>query len=306
MRTLAPLERAVGAVTRPPRPHGTHACYVHGPDRAHEGRGCRCEPCRAANAAYERERARRPEPPYVSASSARDHVAWLATQGVGLKTIAKASGVSHGALSKLVYGDPRSGRGPSKRIRPATRDAILAVMPTAVADGAKVPAAPVWADVTVLLERGWTKAAIARAIGQTGPGLQLGREYVAARNARAVKRLLGQPVPPRRSRHGEHPVESPAPLAVEVPVADPYQLPSIRVAPPELRRGACRVPAIPTWLFFPHRGDAEVVERAKKVCATCPVAAACLEYALEAREPGVWGGTTGAERRELRRGRAAA
>lgn len=292
---------------RTPRPHGTHATYVHGPDRSREGAGCRCGPCRAANSTYERERARRPEPPYVSASSARDHVAWLASCGVGLKTVAKASRVSHGSLSKLVYGDPRIGRAPSKRIRPATRDRILAVTPTAAADGAKVAAGPVWADVAVLLERGWTKAAIARGIGQDGPGLQLGREFVAARNARAVKRLLGVPVPPRRSRHGEHPVDTPAPPVVEPPLTvDRYELPSIRVAPPELRRGACRVGQVPTWLFFPHRGDNEVVDRAKKVCATCPVAATCLEYAVEAREPGVWGGTTGAERRELRRGRAAA
>ena len=38
-------------------------------------------------------------------------------------------------------------------------------------------------------------------------------------------------------------------------------------------------------------------QRAKAVCATCPVIANCLEWALSAREPyGIWGGTTVEER----------
>lgn len=42
------------------------------------------------------------------------------------------------------------------------------------------------------------------------------------------------------------------------------------------------------------------VKRAKAVCARCPVAAACLEHALQTREPyGVWGGRSEAERAEL-------
>ncbi|MEU9145685.1 WhiB family transcriptional regulator [Streptomyces sp. NPDC048349] len=40
---------------------------------------------------------------------------------------------------------------------------------------------------------------------------------------------------------------------------------------------------------------------AKRVCAVCPVRAACLEHALRTREPfGVWGGLTEEERRSLR------
>jgi WhiB family transcriptional regulator, redox-sensing transcriptional regulator len=53
-------------------------------------------------------------------------------------------------------------------------------------------------------------------------------------------------------------------------------------------------------LFFTPRGKAE--RRAKQVCANCPVTAECLAYALETRvEFGVWGGTTGNERRMLLR-----
>ncbi len=57
--------------------------------------------------------------------------------------------------------------------------------------------------------------------------------------------------------------------------------------------------------FFPdsYRGiDAFAVQAAKKVCARCPVADACLHAALERRETeGVWGGLDPDERRELLR-----
>jgi WhiB family redox-sensing transcriptional regulator len=58
----------------------------------------------------------------------------------------------------------------------------------------------------------------------------------------------------------------------------------------------------PGWMFgaacrgvtetmFPERGENRVARRAKKICAGCPVAAECLEYALELRpSAGVWAG----------------
>jgi WhiB family transcriptional regulator, redox-sensing transcriptional regulator len=57
-------------------------------------------------------------------------------------------------------------------------------------------------------------------------------------------------------------------------------------------------------LFFPltweeHPGQS--IEQARRVCRTCPVKAACLDWALRTGEPdGIWGGTTPAERRRLR------
>lgn len=66
--------------------------------------------------------------------------------------------------------------------------------------------------------------------------------------------------------------------------------------------GRCR--SAPAAVFFPGRGDD--VEAARAVCAGCPVASECREYALAHHELiGVWGGTTGRERRHLRRARAA-
>lgn len=43
-------------------------------------------------------------------------------------------------------------------------------------------------------------------------------------------------------------------------------------------------------------------KEAKKVCAECPVATQCLQYALDNKiEWGVWGGLNGRERRQLGR-----
>ena len=67
---------------------------------------------------------------------------------------------------------------------------------------------------------------------------------------------------------------------------------------PWARRGACR--DIPTWVFFPARGDA--VDAAKGVCARCVVRPQCAAFALGAPAglKGIWGGLTEGERRELR------
>ena len=52
-------------------------------------------------------------------------------------------------------------------------------------------------------------------------------------------------------------------------------------------------------VFHPRRGVP--AHEAMRICAACPVAAACLAYAVEHNEQGIWGGTTETERRRLRR-----
>lgn len=41
--------------------------------------------------------------------------------------------------------------------------------------------------------------------------------------------------------------------------------------------------------------------KARAVCASCPVAAECLNYACESRVYGIWGGLDKAERAKVRR-----
>ncbi len=53
-------------------------------------------------------------------------------------------------------------------------------------------------------------------------------------------------------------------------------------------------------LFFPDKGESS--RPAKRVCASCPVRAECLQDALDRHEQfGVWGGLTERERRVLAR-----
>ncbi|MHA6615760.1 WhiB family transcriptional regulator [Pseudonocardia sp. DLS-67] len=58
-------------------------------------------------------------------------------------------------------------------------------------------------------------------------------------------------------------------------------------------------------LFFPLSEvgpGARQVDRAKSVCARCPVRAECLAYALDnGLDHGIFGGTTETERRAFRR-----
>lgn len=75
-----------------------------------------------------------------------------------------------------------------------------------------------------------------------------------------------------------------------------------------MSRGACRDVADPS-IFFADDGrklsDKLNVAEAKRVCIEqCEFRLACREYALEADlHDGVWGGTTGDERMEIRRHR---
>jgi Transcription factor WhiB len=58
-------------------------------------------------------------------------------------------------------------------------------------------------------------------------------------------------------------------------------------------------------LFFDEHPKS--VEAAKAKCATCPLQAGCLNFALDARQnDGVWGGASQDERRKILRARRAA
>ena len=67
-------------------------------------------------------------------------------------------------------------------------------------------------------------------------------------------------------------------------------------------QAACR--GAGTETFYPATPDEEA--EALSICATCPVRAQCLDYAVRNHETyGIWGGTTPEQRRRIRRERAA-
>lgn len=148
--------------------------------------GCRCDACRAANTAYERQRAearRRGESgKIVSAERARAHLAWLSAGGVGHKQAADAAKVGNAVVNKIVYGQ-------RPRIRASTEARIIAVTLAAAADGARIDAAPTWRLINELLGCGYSKVRIASEIsGYPVRTLQIGREQVTVRTAERVRR----------------------------------------------------------------------------------------------------------------------
>lgn len=67
--------------------------------------------------------------------------------------------------------------------------------------------------------------------------------------------------------------------------------------------GACRDAEVDLW--FVERGESSAP--AREICARCPVADRCLEYALAHHiKHGIWGGLTERERRRMARSRRAA
>lgn len=100
-----------------------------------------------------------------------------------------------------MYGAPDR-PGPSKKVRRATAEKLLAVTLADMAEHATVPAGPTWERVDEMVAAGWAKAAIGRHVhGPNAKSLQLGARRVTVANARAVARLH------HRWRSGELQVE---------------------------------------------------------------------------------------------------
>lgn len=100
--------------------------------------------------------------------------------------------------------------------------------------------------------------------------------------------------------------KSPRPAAIAVTAAEPVSLsmsepvqgPASDPDSPTgwMGEGNCRM--YPPATFFPSDGVG--VDRARRICVTCPVVETCLEYALDQRiEHGVWGGCSERERRRI-------
>jgi transcriptional regulator with XRE-family HTH domain len=158
--------------------HGTRACYVL--DR------CRCEPCSKANSDAETYRERQKAygryHKYVNAEHVRAHLAELAEYGIGLKQVAKLTGVGTGTLSKIVFGvyaDTGTGGGrngpgdrvrePSRRVLRSTAEKIYDVEPIPANLGAgqkdheRTPLART--HLRALVALGWSQSKLATRLG---------------------------------------------------------------------------------------------------------------------------------------------
>lgn len=278
-------------------PHGTNACY--------RLNGCRCRPCKDAASAYQRDWSQRVAPTTMPAGPARRHVDELRAAGVGLKTIAKAAGVPHGTLSKLVYGTTT--RSPSKRVRVDTYERLLAVSPADLAAGAKIPAGATWALIDEMVAHGVPKAAIARKLGQRGPALQLSRNLVTAGNARAVVELhrawrAREVELARRDCWGNVTVAVPPPAErgradISDLLDELAEIVEQRNEQPWRAQAACR--GRPTRVWFPTGGDTRTLEAALKICGSCFVRDQCRAEMFD-QPAGVYGALTPGRRRQLR------
>lgn len=283
-----PLRAEVGVASH----DGRSMTYAHGQHAAYVLDKCRCEPCRLSNREYERDRNRRLEPAYVLATEARAHVAWLSTQGIGRKQVARVSGVAHGALCKLMFGDPQRGSGPSKRIRWRTHEAIMAVTPADCGFNRRViPAGPTWALLDEMIAAGIPKSTIATALG-VGASLQIKHTTVSPANRDKVYALhqrwiAGDWRPARRDSHGgSWPCLPPASrritkeqraeayhnrMTLMGALADALEA---RVERPWRNQSACR--GRPPYMWFPQRGDTTTRDAAIRICNSCPVRRQCL------------------------------
>lgn len=155
--------------------------------RARYSVGCRCMLCRAANSRYETERAARravgDSNELVDASRARAHLKWLSNRGIGRHSVQAASDVSDSILWMIVTGE-------RTRIRRRTHERILAVDEGARAGRSLVSGKRARSLIRELVNRGYTKAELARRLGRTTPALQFLRtEKITARTDAAVDRL---------------------------------------------------------------------------------------------------------------------
>lgn len=183
------------------RRHGSKARYCHGPDENNvAGKGCRCDLCITASLRTSKQRnlliARGQWQPYVPAGRARDHVKMLGEYGIGYRQVVRLSGVPQGAITKLLYGGPGD-RPPSRRIRPETEAAILAVkaVPGNLAESALVDVTGTRRRLQALIASGWPQRWLADRLGVTWKEFYAAmyrQERVEAATARAVAGLYDQ------------------------------------------------------------------------------------------------------------------
>ncbi len=179
-----------------------YANHQHGTPAAFSLDRCKCRPCRDAHNAAAQHRSREQAygrwQPFVDAEPVREHVRQLRQSGMGLKVLARVSHVSHGALSKLMYGKrmPDGSYRLSKQVRQETARKILAVEATYDTLGATTPVESTGTRrrLRALVANGHSMSSIGRRLGPqwTSGNIHslIGSDRgVAAKTAAAVRDL---------------------------------------------------------------------------------------------------------------------
>lgn len=152
------------------------------PSRTNYVRGCRCEACKSVEMAYHREYERRRRKK-VSSERARAHILKLKSYGLGSNSIADSCGVGPATVRLICLG-----RKPL--IYKRTEMRILSVTPEGMADGVLIDATVTRVLLRELLNEGWSRRDLARALGNKGRLLpMLYRNRVTASMGARVERL---------------------------------------------------------------------------------------------------------------------
>ena len=135
--------------------HGTRAMYV--------GKKCKCEPCRAANRAYQRSRGLVTyESSYVDPGPSREHIRNLRMTGMGTRTIAHLAGLSRTTVQNIEKSN-KTGK-PAAKVSWRTEHRLLAVRPVYVM-GRSVQGHGTARRLQALVAIGWSQAYLASRLG---------------------------------------------------------------------------------------------------------------------------------------------
>lgn len=160
--------------------------HHHHGTRANYRTGCRCTPCRSANAAYEQQRAgaraRGDGFEWVSPDQAKAKLEMLARIGIGHRHAAKLAGVSVSTVQRIRTGTAR-------RLRSDVAAAIVGLEQLSLAKGVYVNGYETRHYVESLMREGFTKRWLALKLGLSGGRVRMRHEQVTVLNALRVRQL---------------------------------------------------------------------------------------------------------------------
>lgn len=171
------------------KPHGHYLRYWT---------GCRCGDCKAAKSDYDkgrRDARRRGETNgIIRAARTKEHLFALEAEGVTVRAIATASGISRIRISSIRTGAQTT-------VREATERAILKVTGKAAAFNDRLPAALTRDRIAAMRAQGYTLGYINKKLGRKASTTHLAvRDFVNSKTARAVRSLYNQLILEPRER----------------------------------------------------------------------------------------------------------